>query len=350
MSPRLLVASSVHPPDDPRIREKLVRSLSAEFEIGYAAQEPGPDDRSGFEWIPLVGTRNERRRTVGSLLADDPYDIAVIHDPELLPSAIKQSKRGRIVVFDLHENLPAQIASRPSIPSPLRRPLSATAGRFLRYAERQVPMTLAEAGYRAMFASDHPVFPNYPRLERMPEPGGDPGGPIVYVGDVTEARGIGTLIEAVGRMGHTRSLTVVGRSSTAFGEEITASADRLGVALELTGWLAHADAMDRVVRSSVGVSPLSDIENYRHSLPTKTLEYLSLGVPVVASDLPGTRGVIGGLRGVTLVWPGSVSDLARALDESIDSYENVRPDTDLIRARFVWPDSEVLDFYRSLLP
>jgi glycosyltransferase involved in cell wall biosynthesis len=350
VKPRLLVASSVHPPDDPRIREKLVRSLSGDFEIVYATQEPGPNDRSDLEWIPLVGTRNQRRRIVGSLLASDPYDIAVIHDPELLPSAIKQSRRGRTVVYDVHENLPAQIASRTSIPSRLRRPLATLARRYLLYAERQIPMTLAESGYRSMFASGHPVIPNYPRMEGLPKPGGDPDGPVIYVGDVTAARGIKTLIDAVGLMDHVRKLVVVGRYSIELGKDISTQADQLGVDLDLTGWLEHADAMKLVVRSSVGVSPLFDTGNYRHSLPTKTLEYLALGVPVVASDLPGTRSVIGGLRGVVLVRPGSSDDLARGLERTVDSYESGRPEPEVVREGFVWPDTEVRDFYQSLLP
>jgi glycosyltransferase involved in cell wall biosynthesis len=350
VKPRLLVASSVHPPDDPRIREKLIRSLSRDFEIVYATQEPGPNDRSDLEWVPLVGTRNQRRRAVGSLLADDPYDIAVIHDPELLPSAIKQSRRGRTVVYDVHENLPAQIESRTSIPSPMRRPLAALAHRYLLHAERQIPMTLAESGYGSMFASGHPVIPNYPRMEGLPKPGGDPDGPIIYVGDVTEVRGITTLIEAVGLMDHVRKLVVVGRYSTEFGRKISTQADQLGVDLDLTGWLEHGDAMELVVRSSIGVSPLFDTGNYRHSLPTKTLEYLALGVPVVASDLPGTRSVIGGMRGVFLVQPGNAIDLARALDRAVEAEESGRPDSEVIREGFVWHDSEVRDFYRSLLP
>ena len=350
MNPRVLVASSVHPPDDPRIREKLIRSIAGEFDVAYAAKDPGPNDRSDHEWIPLVGSRSQRRRAVGSLLANDPYDIAVIHDPELLPSAIKQSRRGRTIVFDLHENVPAQVANRDSIPSPLRRPLSRLVRRYLLYAEKKMPITLAEDGYRSLFASGHSVFPNYPRVGDLPMPGGDRDGPIIYVGDITEVRGIKTLIEAVGLMSDTRNVVAIGRYSAAFGRDLSHQADQLNVDLELTGWLTHVEAMERVTRASIGVSPLTDTGNYRHSLPTKTLEYMALGVPVVASDLPGTRSVIARLSGVALVRPGDAMALADALDRTLDSYESQRPDTTLVRDGFIWPDSDVLEFYRSLLP
>jgi glycosyltransferase involved in cell wall biosynthesis len=287
---------------------------------------------------------------VGSLLADDPYDIAVVHDPELLPAAIKQSNRGRTVVFDLHENLPAQIASHPSIPSLFRRPLSIMAARYLVRAERRLPMTLAESGYKSLFTADHAVFPNYPRLEGMPEPGGDPDGPIIYVGDITEARGIRTLVDAVGLMKDKRRLLVVGRYAKPFGDELLRRSAHLGVDMHLAGWLEHADAMQLVVESCVGVSPLSNAENYRRSLPTKTLEYLSLGVPVVASDLPGTRDVIGGLPGVTLVPPENAQELAEGLEHAISSHGGIGVDAEFVRTQFTWSDEEVLGFYRALLP
>ena len=49
---------------------------------------------------------------------------------------------------------------------------------------------------------------------------------------------------------------------------------------ELPRFLAHGD---------VGVVPYADTAFNRGSFPLKTLEYLSAGLPVVATGLPGTR-------------------------------------------------------------
>ena len=96
---------------------------------------------------------------------------------------------------------------------------------------------------------------------------------------------------------------------------------------------------------------MRDHDNYRSSLPTKTLEYLALGVPVVATDLPGTRAVLEGLGGVWLVPPGDVPAMASALEEAI------RPEAKAaaveqaaeVRDRFRWPEAEVRSFYSDLL-
>ena len=353
MKPRLLVVTSVHPPDDPRIRERLIRTLLPDFDIAYATQQPGPSDRSGIDWIPLEGERLKRRVEAGRLLLSMEYGVAIIHDPELLPGAIKAAKTGRIVVFDLHEHLPAQISIRSSIPAAFRPVAAMAAGRYLRRAEKLLDVTLAEAGYQDLFAKPYPVFPNFPRYADFPLPRDDLDGPIVYVGDVTEIRGAATLVEAVGLMLFGRPLRMIGRRDSDIRSALAERAKDLGVDLEMPGWLPHPLAMQAVAGASVCVAPLHDVPNYRNSLPSKTLEYLALGVPVVASDLPGTREVIGQLPGVTLVGPGDAARLGAALDGVLgDSSmgEAARAGASSVRKQFVWPEDAVRAYYRSLLP
>ena len=41
-----------------------------------------------------------------------------------------------------------------------------------------------------------------------------------------------------------------------------------------------------------GLALLRDLPNYRHSVPTKVLEYMAYGVPVVATPLPEVRRIV----------------------------------------------------------
>ena len=41
-----------------------------------------------------------------------------------------------------------------------------------------------------------------------------------------------------------------------------------------------------------GLSLLRDLPNYRHSLPTKILEYLAHGIPVITTPLPEARRIV----------------------------------------------------------
>lgn len=350
MSRRLLVVSTVHPPDDPRIREKLIRSLDAEWDITYATRIPGPSDDVGLTYKPLKAGRILRWfQALWEMLADE-VNAVVFHDPELIPAGlIVSALQRKPVVFDLHENLPAQMLTKRTIPEPLRGPVSSAAKWWLSMADRFLGVTLAEAGYRDLFRGEHPVFPNYPDAGLLPPMRGATTGPVVYVGDVREDRGALTLVEAARGAG-VPQVVFVGRCRPELAQRLTAAGDEGGTAVDVKGWLPYREAMAIAAGASVGVAPLHDEPNFRNSLPTKTLEYLALGVPVIASDLPGTREVIGGLPGVSLVPPGDSDALAAALSAvDADVQSDARGGVREVRRRFHWPGDEVRKYYASLL-
>jgi glycosyltransferase involved in cell wall biosynthesis len=219
--------------------------------------------------------------------------------------------------------------------------------RLLRSAERSHAITLAEEGYADLVEFDHPVFPNHLDGEALPQPMAEGDGRVVYVGDITERRGATDLVEAAGLAGV--DVLVVGPVEEVLLRRLRATARQAGIRFESTGRINHPDAMDLVRRASVAVSPLRDDPNTRDSLPTKTLEYAALGLPIVASDLPGTRHALDGLDAVEWFPPGDVNALAEALAATIESGSRPTDRAGEIRSRFPWPSDEVLAFYSDLV-
>lgn len=349
MKPTALVITTVHWPDDTRIRERLIRSLAEDFRIVYAAKKPGPTDTEGVEWVELPGGRFRRNLAVLRHVLSAEWDVLVLHDPEtLLAGWIARILRRRPVVFDVHENYPAVAGTREWVPDWMRSTLSRAVQLSLRISERLLTITLAEPGYASLFRTDHPVFPNYPDTSGFPEPQAERRNEAVYLGDATVARGVDVAIEACDAAGI--PLRIVGRVSPEIEAFIRANSTRAGDVL-VEGVLPNPDAVRRVSEAAVGLAPLREIPNYRHSQPTKVLEYLSLGVPVVASDLPGTRALVEGLEGVYLVDPGDVSGFASAIGEAVseEAKGTAMAQAPEIRNRFKWPEAEVRVFYRSLL-
>ena len=346
---RLLVVTTVHTPDDARIRAKLIGTLSAEWDVTYAARHPGPTDPSGLIWHPLAGGRVRRWWSAARLMQAKTWDLVAVHDPELLPAALMRAWRGRRTLFDVHENVPAQIRTKAWIPSVLRKPLSGVAGLLLRAAERVMTVTLAEEAYRQLFRNQHPVLANYLAAPLpSPVPAAEPPF-LAYLGDVTEQRGAFLAIEAAAGAG--MRLVMVGRvAPPELVNRLAAEALAQEVILELDGAQPHPSALARIAPARAGLSPLADIPNYRDSLPTKVLEYLALGLPVLAADLPGTRAVTGDRVGMTFVAPGD-RDAWRRAGEELAATTSRRADVMAhaveTRRAFSWPAAEVLRVYRQ---
>jgi glycosyltransferase involved in cell wall biosynthesis len=339
--PRLLVGTTVHHADDVRISRKLVPSLAAAFDVTYLSREPGPSATTGAAWVGLPGRRLRRWWGLWREVRRRPWDVLVLHDPETMPIGWLLRRRGA-VVFDLHERLPDQVRDKPWIPRVLRGPAAAVAGWALARTDRVLHVTLAEPGYRDLVTQDAPVFANHPR-GLHPE-GAERSGRAVYVGDVTEARGVADLVEAAVRSGV--PLDVVGPIPDDLAERLRSLAGSADVRLH--GRLPHEAAMSLVASASLGVSPLRDLPNYRWSPPTKVEEYLAVGVPVVATDLPGTAAVAEG-RAVVLVPSGDVDALAEALESAVADKDLRRWAEAGASSIPTWDDAAVVDWYRSLL-
>jgi len=303
---RLLVVSSVHSPDDPRIRHKLIKTLQDDWDITFAGVGRGPTDQRGIRWSELTGGRLWRSLRAARRLLGRRYDVASVHDPELLPAAIVASFLGRTIVFDVHENVPAQF---------------------------------------------RPVFPNYLAGEPQPLRDVDPAVGIIYLGDVTEARGLVVAVEAAGAAG-AGVFTIMGRCNPDFRIRLNELAATWNMKLEFHGFVTPDEALRITASGSLGLSPLLDTPNYRESLPTKVLEYLAVGIPTLASDLPGTRSVVGDKPGVVLVPPGDVGEWRDAIRDSLDDpglRAAARRGAPAIMDTYVWPADAVREFYGSLV-
>jgi glycosyltransferase involved in cell wall biosynthesis len=70
---------------------------------------------------------------------------------------------------------------------------------------------------------------------------------------------------------------------------------------------------DLLARARIGIVTLHPTGNYVNSQPTKLYEYMSAGLPVVASDFPVWRKVVDGAQCGLLVDPMNPAAIAEAL-------------------------------------
>lgn len=317
---RVLVVTIVHNPQDARIAHReLAALLAAGHQVTYAAAftgwgvQPPPSVRA----VDLPRAAGRRRlaavRAARSLLRREGpvHDLVLLHDPELLVAAA--GLHGPVVVWDVHEDTAAAVTLKPWLPEPLRRPTAAAVRGAERWAERRFRLLLAEDGYVERFADRHPVVPNStPVPADVPPPGSDRA---VYVGHLTRARGALDLVQ-VGRAlaGSGVRLELVGHADAEATRALRAAHDEGDLVWH--GFLPNAEAL-RVVQGAVaGLSLLHDEPNYRHSRPTKVIEYMAHGVPVVTTPTPPARALVEGSGcGVVVPFedPAAAAEAVRAL-------------------------------------
>ncbi|RYP87776.1 glycosyltransferase [Nocardioides guangzhouensis] len=317
---RALVLTVVHHPDDARIRHRQVAALlAAGWQVSYAAPFSGyavtraPEAGLTTLDVPRAHGRHRGRalRAARSLLRERAagHDVVLVHDPELLLAV-----RGLPVpvVWDVHEDTAAALRTKPWLPPAVVPVAAAAVRRAERAAERRVHLLLAEDAYRDRFAGPHPVVPNcahVPATVRRPD---DPR--VVYVGHLTRARGADDLVAAGRALADTGIRVELVGHADAEATTLLARAHDRGV-VDWRGFLPSAQAMGRVAGATAGLSLLHDEPNYRHSRPTKVLEYLAHGVPALTTPLPlAARTVEDSGGGVVVPFGGSAEVGAATAD------------------------------------
>ncbi|KRF12748.1 glycosyltransferase [Nocardioides sp. Soil796] len=294
---RALVVTVVHHPEDARIRHRQIASLlEAGWQVTYAAPFSGyglpvPPPTAQLTTVDVpraLGTSRLASMRAARALLDrlgDDHDIVLLHDPELLLAV--GSFHHPHVVWDVHEDTAAAISLKPWLPAGLGRPAAWAVRRIERRAERRHHLLLAEEAYQLRFRKRHPVVPNTTRVPQDPAPPDDPR--VVYVGHLSRARGVHELVELARLLAPTGIMVqAVGHAD----QEATAALTEASSRVDWLGFLPHDEAMKHVDGALAGLSLLHDEPNYRHSQPTKVVEYMAHGVPVITTPLPRAEHLV----------------------------------------------------------
>lgn len=344
----VLVCTVVHHPEDARILHRQIRAmLDAGWKVTYAAPftaygvAPWPElemvdvpRASGRQRLGAVRAAREVLRRFRATV-----DVVILHDPELL-LALPGSKLECAVIWDVHEDTAAALVAKPWLPRPLR-PVVFGAVRFVEYvAERKTRLTLAETSYRRRFRKVHPIVQNttyVPAEVRRSE-----GDRVVYVGHLTAARGVDTMVEAAKLLrGSGISVEIVGHADD-HAKKVLREADAEGI-LRWHGFLPNSAAMELLDGALCGWSLLRDLPNYRHSMPTKVLEYMAHGVPVVTTPLPSAVTLVNVHKSGVVVPFDDASAVAEAV-RSLRADEEARIQMgtrghQAARTHYHWPDT-----------
>ena len=300
---KVVQISTVHRATDPRIFDRESRSLAAAgHEVVLLCPHMREETLDGVTIKPLMpGAGRARRMTVGltrayfAARAEAP-DAYHLHDPELLMLAPFLKRRAK-VLFDAHEDLPAQIRTKVWIPVLLRRGVALAAERILPLLLRKVDAVVAAtpAINDSVGVVRARVVQNYPRATEVRKEGSfrDRDPSVAYIGGFNRVRGAEELIDALGLLppGSPVNLAFAGVFEPASLQgKLSARPgwDRVRVA----GWLDKENVGELLSRARAGVVTFLPAANHLRSQPNKLFEYMAAGLPVIASDFPLWREIV----------------------------------------------------------
>lgn len=295
---RIAHISSAHPRYDIRIYHKEVRSLAKKEGIFLIVADGLGDENIGNISIQDVGKFDSRwKRMFGSIflvlfkVLKSGARIVHFHDPELLLIAIPLKLSGRIVVYDVHENVHMQILSKTYIHPLFRYFLSKSLFYFENIICTQIDsIVCATPSIASRFNSfKRKVFVvnNYPLSNELY---GEMISKkslyeIVYIGAISEERGILELITAINLLKGKVKLNLAGNFSDNSLFTLVSNMDGWEF-VEFFGQVSRAEVKNILSRSSAGIVNFLPAANHIESQPNKMFEYMSAALPLLCSNFP----------------------------------------------------------------
>jgi glycosyltransferase involved in cell wall biosynthesis len=349
---RICHLTSVHLPFDTRIFHKECLSLAKDgFDVFFVAPHERDEIRAGVR-IVGIGTRTHRllrmTQTVYAVYrAALKVDACVyhFHDPELMTIALLLKLRGKLVVFDVHEDLPADILSKAWLRNNVIRRFVAALAVWLEklagFVFDAIVAATPDIGKRFP-ASKTEVVRNFPMVtlvDKAPraEIPKSPAATVFvlaagHVAGLTRDRCIKELVSAIGLLEAERELWLIGNWES---DDFRAECSLLKgfERCKCFGFLPLQSVYGYMKCADIGLSLVRPEKGYLRGIPTKAFEYMALSLPMIMSDFPLWRDLFH--ECALFVNPLDPRDIAEKMSTLIDDAE--------LRHRLGWAGRRLIE-------
>lgn len=362
--------TSAHPPEDGRIfRRACISSSKAGYDT-FLVERGKTYDKEGVHIIGIGEPKRPGRIFRMICFANNAYQMALtidadlyhLHDPELLPYALKLKKKGKIVIFDSHENYVEQIKNKPYLPKILAKYLAKAFDCYSKKVFSKIdgliyPGTGEKATYFDKLCNRVVPIDNLPWLselyDKYDEKMEKEENTACYIGGIEEPRGITQIIKAA-KIADCK-LYLAGPVS----EDYKNTLEQMEAysCVKYLGVLNRDGIVKLIKKVEVGLCMLLDVGQYykMQNLPTKVYEYMSVGLPTVINDSPYNVGFLERCKIGLAVNSNNEHEIAKAIRTLLDNPELRKKcgnnGRQAIVSRFCWDkeQSKLLHLYEELL-
>lgn len=356
MRSKVCHVTSMHSIDDTRVFHNECKSLTKRYEVYLVA--PNVKDQVvnnvNIRGVELSTKRFQRLCQLHRLvpiLKDIDATVYHFHDPELISVGLRVRRWGKKVIFDSHEDVPAQQSEKASLPPLLRKLLANAYALYekqnLRKYDALVTVTpsivdrLKLTNPHTYQVTNYPSFIDYKDERKWNKT-------IVFAGGISS------------QWMHTNILRSIENLDVRYDLAGFANNEYLDKLKSMPAW-GKVDYKGRLkfteipalLQSSMAGMALNDyVANVGYKLGslgnTKLFEYMMAGIPVIATDFILWRQIVEKYDCGICVNPHDVSAITNAIDYFINNPEVAKQKGDngrkAVKEKYCWATQEPILF------
>lgn len=250
-------------------------------------------------------------------------DIYQIHDPELLPYALKLKRRGKKVIFDSHENIIQSIYEKRYLSMYIRKFIAKISDVYLKYVCKNINAIISVSPHITKYYEkvNHNVYmiTNYPKLEGYNHQYNAKGA-IVFTGGITEQWSHVNIINAINN-----NIDVIYEMYGPIDETYKAELLKIDTynKVRYKGKVPHKDISKILSKSSIGMAILKYNLNAGGKIGTlgntKIFEYMNAGLPIICTDFILWKDIVQKYKCGVCVDPNNVQEISDAINYLISN-------------------------------